>query len=219
MPNYVELGAELPQAGGLGLFPDSAKIVVGAREQRVPPKELQARLTLVGGLNPFGEPRLRLIWGWKPTEFIFNKREGHYELRPRYFLKKSRWHVEQWFPPEFYGTPQMWRHNFTENINGKEIDLCGPYPSRGGYEHLVTVERGGEYIELTPHVCDDLVNRLRISREITPSQRKSETWSKIQDYYDKPDPVADAIVDDAMPAFRSAAHAVLDNTSMSKGRE
>lgn len=235
MPNYVELGAESPLTGGLGVFPDTARIVTGGRERRDAPRELQNRLTLVGGRNVYGEPRLRLVWGWTPMELIYSQKRGHYERRPKYFLKTHRWHVEQWFPAEYYGTPDMWRWQFTTNVDGMEIDLLGPYPARGGYEHVVTVEKGhkpgclneyadacpcgGGYIELTPHVCEDLVNRLRVSREITAAERKSAVWSKIQDHYDKPDPIEDAIIDDAMPAFRSKAHAVLENTDMWKGRE
>lgn len=232
MPNYVELGADSPFAGGSALFRDGAKIRPGRRTRRIAPKELQSRLTTVGGLNPYGEPRLRLIWGWTPTDYVYNRRERHYETRPPMLPNRNRWIVEQWFPAEYYGTPQMFRWTYTQNVNGEQIDLLGPYPSRGRYEHLVTVERahkkpcssnadvcscGGGYVELTPQVCDDLVGRLRIGRDVNAYQKRADTWTKIQEHYDKNDPEEDAIIDDIMPAFRSRQHAVIDNVSAWKG--
>lgn len=39
--------------------------------------------------------------------------------------------MEQWFPAKLYGAPEFWN------------PAAGPYPSRGDYEHLDTIEERG----------------------------------------------------------------------------
>jgi len=75
------------------------------------------------GLTPHGAPALRCVWS--------NDRRRFNDAL-RYPAIRNRWVVEQWHPAEHYGSPADW----PEDVNG-------PYPSRGDYEHLDTIENRG----------------------------------------------------------------------------
>lgn len=181
----------------------------GRRSQREAPKEVQDRLTKAGGLNRFGGPNFRLIWGWANTNTVYNRHTREYERRPRYMLKKrDRWFLEKWFAPEFYGTPRMWRRQFTENIDGRAVDLLGPFPERGEYEQLLTIETwhkpecptqdktdcecgGMSYLDLSLSVVDEIVKRAEAARDENAwarkyrheeaNERRNKNWEDLAD--------------------------------------
>ncbi|HUN62706.1 MAG TPA: hypothetical protein VMU53_11985, partial [Candidatus Sulfotelmatobacter sp.] len=50
------------------------------REQHEPPVGVQERLAVAGGLNRFGDPNYRVVWGWNRLAWIggkFEDRDQH----------------------------------------------------------------------------------------------------------------------------------------------
>jgi len=120
---------------------------------------------VAGGLNLFGEPNFRCVWGWNRLDFIggtWEDRDEHgvllrevteFRREPKYF-PANRWHIERWMPPETYGTPKMWYGGTL----GAEL---GPYPSRGDYEHCFTLETPeGGFLQLTPAIARHVARAL-----------------------------------------------------------
>lgn len=132
------------------------------REKKSCPAHIQRELTFAGGVNPYGEPNFRVVWGWnrivkmtgewqkwehfegKLTDKLtgisdvkrFSKlAESVIETRevPKY-LPANCWHLEKWCPPSDYGTPEEWRKMGEEVLQGLTIDAAGEYPERGEYE-------------------------------------------------------------------------------------
>jgi hypothetical protein len=133
-----------------------------AVEKRDCPPHVARELTVAGGLNPYGEPMFRVVWGynrivpitgeWQEFEqfvcTLTDKLTGYVERRrvtklvrsvietrhqPKY-LPGNCWHLEMWRPPEEYGSPEKWKKLGEEVIQGLTVDTSGPYPSRGEYE-------------------------------------------------------------------------------------
>lgn len=137
---------------------------------------MQQRIARAGGMNRFGEPNFRVVWGGARLTWIggrWTDRDAHgnvireaVELRrvPKY-APLDRWHIERWMPPESYGSPERWHEETTETEDGLRVPALGPYPSRGEYEHCFTLEgAGGEFIPLTPAACDWIVRAIEWSR-------------------------------------------------------
>jgi len=131
-------------------------------EHQTCPQDVADRLRLVGGINRFGEPNFRLVWGhdrivpmhgnWQEFEHcvatLTDKLTGYQESRPVVRLKRevietrqvpkylpaNCWHLEMWRPPEEYGSPEAWSQAGEEIIGLSTIDTSGPYPERGEYE-------------------------------------------------------------------------------------
>jgi hypothetical protein len=142
-------------------------------------------LALAGGYNRLGEPNYRAVWGWSRLDWIGGKWEDRdpatgrllreiVELRrePKY-APHNRWHIERWMPPESYGSPEAWRAQTVEIVNGRSIPALGPYPSRGDYEHCFTLEGPhGEFVQLTPAVARHIARAIETSRGISSAKRK-----------------------------------------------
>ncbi len=131
-------------------------------EHHACPEHLAERLRTAGGINPFGEPMFRCIWGynrivpmtgeWQEFEqclaTLKDRWTGYSESRkvtrlkssvietryvPKY-LPGNCWHLEKWCPPEMYGSPEKWRKQGEEVIAGMTVDTAGEFPTCGEYE-------------------------------------------------------------------------------------
>lgn len=153
------------------------------RETHEAPASIQQRVASAGGLNRYGEPNFRVVWGgsrltwiggrWIDREANDNIIRETIELRrvPKY-VPHDRWHIERWTPPEFYGSPELWYAQTVEVEDGIRIPALGPYPSRGEYEHCFTLERAsGEFMPLDAAACDWIVRAIEWSRR-QPRQAK-----------------------------------------------
>jgi hypothetical protein len=135
------------------------------------PENVKDELLLAGGVNRFGEPNYRIVWGydrivpiygeWQEWEryqgTLTDKFTGHSETRQFVKLKSSVietrllpkylpgncWHLESWRPPEEYGTPEEWTKIGEEVIGSLTIDTSGPYPERGEYELIYPLTHDG----------------------------------------------------------------------------
>lgn len=132
------------------------------RETHKTPASVEERVARAGGLNRFGEPNFRVVWGGSRLAWIggrWTDRDAHgnviresVELRrvPKY-VPLDRWHLERWMPPEAYGSPEGWYTQTVETEDGIRVPALGPYPSRGEYEHCFTLEGSrGEFVPLSP---------------------------------------------------------------------
>ncbi|HUJ82664.1 MAG TPA: hypothetical protein VLW83_12340 [Candidatus Acidoferrales bacterium] len=185
------------------------------RETHTPPPALSSRISRVGGWNRFGQPNFRVVWGWSRLSWIGGKwtdrdsngnilRES-IELRrvPKY-LPHDRWHIERWLPPETYGTPESWRALTLEREDGIAIPALGPYPSRGEYEHCFTLAGPrGEFVPLDPSACDKIIRAIEWART-QPARASRRSLNNREVRTDRQwDTRADAILDDAVPAFHA----------------
>lgn len=172
-------------------------------EHHACPEFIQARLTAAGGINRFGEPRFRLVWGydrivpitgqweeWEESQIFdpFSKAGSRKQIRlkssvietrkvPKY-LPGNCWHLECWRPPEEYGTPESWRKAGEEVIGGVTVDTAGEFPSMGDWELVMPLTVDGTYrgepIPLSPGYVTMVVDLIRRSKEdYTMSQRKA----------------------------------------------
>ena len=183
------------------------------RETHATPEDVVHRLARAGGLNRFGEPNYRAIWGWNRLAWIGGKFEDRDEhgtlLRERIELRNepkypavNRWHIERWLPPEAYGSPRQWYSQTIERENGKSIPALGPYPSRGDYEHCFTLEGPrGEFIQLTSTVAEHIARAIEYSRCAPRSRTRAHLFNRAQRQEQQYESWAYDALDDAVPAF------------------
>ncbi|PYT63512.1 MAG: hypothetical protein DMG35_03830 [Acidobacteria bacterium] len=184
------------------------------RETHEPPENVAQRLECAGGVNPFGEPNYRAVWGWNRLAWIGGKfaesdpatgsllREL-VELRqePKYSAV-NRWHIERWVPPEIYGSPHQWYSQTVERENGVSIPALGPYPSRGEYEHCFTLEDPrGEFVQLTSTVAEHIASAIEWSRKFPRSSRRTRLYERERRDERNYEQWAYDALDDAVPAF------------------
>jgi hypothetical protein len=184
------------------------------RETHETPENVARRLERAGGINRFGEPNYRAVWGWNRLAWIGGKFEDHdpstgsllrevIELRqePKY-PAVNRWHIERWVPPEVYGSPRTWYAQTIERENGVSIPALGPYPSRGEYEHCFTLEGpGGEFVQLTPTAAEHIARAIEFSRHVPRSRKRSSIDDRERREDRAYDEWAFDKLDDAVPAF------------------
>jgi hypothetical protein len=135
------------------------------------PENVAEELRIAGGVNRFGEPNFRCVWGWNRIvpitgewqEFeqvqatLRDKFTGYSESRvvtqlkssvietrmvPKY-MPANAFHLEMWRPPEEYGTPEQWGKAGEEVIGLQTVDTAGPFPSRGEYELCYPITHDG----------------------------------------------------------------------------
>lgn len=187
------------------------------REVPLPYKTL---LTAYGGLNRFGEPMFRIVWGW--NRMVQRGAVWHdsvrgdiaeYRWMPKYGEDKgNRWIIETWLPPEAYGSPWRWEREMKDPDSGLLTD--GPYPSRGDYECvcILEVEKPAtlfcgngkqvfvtEAMELSMGFIEGAINELRRKQGKTLNQRRQAIVERERLKDLAWESRADAILDNAMP--------------------
>jgi hypothetical protein len=185
------------------------------RETHRTPASIQQRVARAGGLNRFGEPLFRVVWGgsrlawiggrWTDRDANNNVIREALELRraPKY-VPHDRWHIERWLPPEAYGSPEFWRAQTTEVEDGIAIPALGPYPSRGDYEHCFTLAGAhGEFIPLSPAACDWIVRAVEWAQRQMRNERRAALAARESRRALDFECAADALFDDAAPAFHA----------------
>lgn len=148
-----------------------------------PSPAVQDAILLVGGLNRFDAPNYRLRWGWQCLELrggehvdyddhgTVLRREVRHEWWPRYAPANSRFHLEVWRPPEFYGSPRQWQDQTRAWVRGMAVAQLGDYPRRGDYEHVATMESpDGSYVEPVASVVADMIRLHQRMQSRTPSE-------------------------------------------------
>lgn len=119
-----------------------------------------------GGVNPFGQPMFRLVWGPSTTRTIWGQMEGgycgqHIELK---YGPDPIWHLEMWKPPELFGTPEYWYSLNYDPITGLHIN--GDYPFSGDYCHHSRMNN------LNYRILEEKIPKIQEARTLTFKQRK-----------------------------------------------
>jgi hypothetical protein len=177
------------------------------------PADVARELEIAGGTNRFGEPMFRVVWGydrivpmtgeWQEFEHmgavLTDKLTGHTETRtfirlarsvietrhvPKY-LPANCWHLEKWCPPEDYGSPDIWRKQGEEIIQGLTVDTAGEFPHRGEYELVMPLTTDftnmGKPLPLVGALVAEIVGMVRISKErFSLQQRKAAIEQRLQ---------------------------------------
>ena len=173
-----------------------------------PPPSVAAACVRAGGLNRFGDPNYRLVWGWQALELRGGevtdydddgypiRTELRYEWWPRYAPKNSRFHLQVWVPPEKYGSPDDWYEITESYIRGQKVARLGDYPHRGDYELVATMEGpNGEYVAPNAQAVEDMIRLHQRVRHRKPyaireslneelESRKREREQKYRDILD-----------------------------------
>lgn len=111
------------------------------------PDFLLEYLAYLGGSNIFGDPNYRIVWSNNATKetrlpwpTIPSARIVERPRRLRYgkAMISDRFILEKWNPASHYGSPDEWEETGRKTGFGP-IDY-GPYPSRGKYEQVDTIE-------------------------------------------------------------------------------
>lgn len=117
-----------------------------------PPQHIVERVNFLGGMNRFGKPNFRVIWGGnryhqvggkfkKPIYFstgIIGEPQKAVvtevvEMREILKYHPQRWHLERWRGPEWYGSPAEWyEQTWDPELN---LHTMGNFPHDGEYEH------------------------------------------------------------------------------------
>lgn len=142
-------------------------------------------LTNIGGLNVFGEPNLRVVWGMDERTFRGGNPDAiKYLGTTGRELGMPAWILEEWWSPDRLGTPEDWeRERYFVNEAGKRTDAIGEYPSRGKYwlfEMLIGVD--GRPSALTESTLDYIrmlwTNRLEPQNATDNAKRYREMLDK-----------------------------------------
>ena len=122
------------------------------------PDYVKKAVTQIGGLNFYGEPKLKIVWGMDERTF----RRGNPEAikyrgphSPR--LGLDRWILEVYREASFYGTRDDWQlKRYMFDAAGNRVDLLGDYPYRGVYVMSAPIchPTTGEFLPLNEQVVD-----------------------------------------------------------------
>jgi len=161
------------------------------RETHETPEWANRIARTIGGVNIFGEPNFRIVWGWNRLGWMGGLWEDRnpktmeliravFELRkePIYFANPDRWHLEIWVPPVKYGSPVEW-YSYTKQVHPSipsvTLPGLGPYPSRGEYESAFVFEnRTGEFTQLTAAKVQFVCELFHLSRGKTREDMRAD---------------------------------------------
>lgn len=105
------------------------------RTQQCPP-DFQERIARAGGLNKYGEPNYKLVWG----EAHVTRAGGYWEqqgftgYRDVHLNDTPCWLLLEWHDPVEYGTPTLWYMDGYDEATG--LQTLGEFPYRGTYQVL-----------------------------------------------------------------------------------
>jgi len=101
------------------------------------------------GVNTYGNPRYRLVWGPSRVELCggYWSDNAKYEYRPIVRYVHEAYVLEKYCEPRLYGSPQQWD---AQNRDAWGYLSCGPFPSRGDYEAVHIFQLNGKYFQPVP---------------------------------------------------------------------
>lgn len=190
------------------------------RETHTCPPEIQERLTRAGGTNRYGEPNFRIVWNWSrlawaggwwldwDSEGKLVREVFEMRLEPKWLPPWNRWILEAWMPPEWFGSPWFWDITtmiFSGDEASRALPGIGPYPARGDYMHVTTLDyicdkcrnqaaqvksliekkaiygacQDRQFLQATPRVAGTLARMVMRSREQTYQEIKSGIKAQI----------------------------------------
>lgn len=134
----------------------------------------------MGGRNPHGDPKFKLVWGESET-----MRDGGYFLKDGYegyrdvpaIGNEACWAIVMWEPASMMGTPYRWYKDHTDEATG--LVTLGQYPHHGRYRvirKLIHREMvGGNLVttrmEPTHFILDVMIPLIQGWNRLTNEQR------------------------------------------------
>lgn len=197
----------------------------------------QRRINKIVGLNPFGDPLYRIVWGWSQLAWVGGLCDRYTDdgrtwlgqlfgefLEPKYSYlggQCERWILEKWIPAEMYGPRELWEDQAREIEGYEEVQALGPYPSRGDYE-LSTVlsdAKKGGFMQLDSSFIEDLIGLAERSRDIDAAKRRQlrEEEAERSEAAFKKD--VGEVWDDAAPAFGGRPNSTQSNAPMHNSKK
>lgn len=194
-------------------YDDEGLRIRTGREIKEVPREIQALAARAGGLNIFGEPNYRVVWGWSRLCLIggewtdhdsqgnYWQTVGQYRWEPKN-LPFDRFHLERWIRPEDFGSKEDWYELTKETYQGRDFYINGPFPSRGDYEACYCFENpDGTYMALEAHVVETVIHALEWQRTVSDIERRQALLDREERKKKADDDFAMDLAADAYPAF------------------
>ncbi len=151
------------------------------------PRDVVRRVTRAGGLNRFGQPNFRVVWGGARIDPLGFQR---YAYAPHLL---ERWIVELWRPPEAYGSRREWNRN---------EETLGPFPSRGEYELLASLAGpNGEYAHISAEIAEFAIEAYRTSQNLSHWDRRDLAIAEVKQREREWVTFADGVLDDETLPF------------------
>lgn len=182
-------------------------------ETRECPAEFQDRLTTMFGVNEFGGPHFKIVWGQSEfhrmgnvwSDKHGNERKGY---RERYLCHGMPcWVILRWKSPSQYGSPEAFYMNTFDSSSGMYI--LGEYPWRGRYEIMQSLHRKEfkngkliiEHFPLSHFLIDTLIPLMLKAQNLTlEEQRAAQKFVKEQEEKKQTEEIAERLMD-ALPSF------------------
>jgi hypothetical protein len=152
---------------------------IAGPETRQCPPEFQARVTRMFGVNQFGDPRYKIVWG--ASQFIRMgdiARDGTAGYRDEYQLDgKPGWHIMRWYPASHYGSPALYYMDSFMPSTG--LYATAEYPWRGRYESILSLNSkemvGGKlkitFLPLSHFMIDTLIPLILYVNRMSDEER------------------------------------------------
>jgi hypothetical protein len=105
--------------------------------RRICPTNFTERLTRAGGLNKYGQPVFKLVWGESESMRVggYFVRDGFIGYRDMPSVgREACWVIMIWEPAEMYGTADRWYRDYRDEVTG--LAELGQYPYQGRYRVL-----------------------------------------------------------------------------------
>lgn len=125
---------------------------LGKEERLVCPPEFQRILTSTFGVNVYGAPLYRIMWGQCDTTRVSNPYGGYED----YIMggEPAAWLVQRWTPAEKWGTPEIFDIVCRDPVADQPLF---EYPEYGKYETIFTLtikELKDGVLRVTPFPLD-----------------------------------------------------------------
>lgn len=188
-------------------------------EKRECPEEFQQRLNDAAGLNQFGEPNFRIVWGqsetfraggvWPADRFIGYRQV--YASTGNPFKGSPCWMILEWDPSERFNGEGL--YYFLNRDEDTGLQTLGEYPYSGRYKvalKLSNTEVVNGSLEVTHYhldsgVIDYLIPILIEAGKISRERRLLEAQQERARAEEKLDKDLDAVRDSSRMAFKGAA--------------
>src|ERR1051326_7448917 len=159
------------------------------------PQQHQDFVTCIGGKNRYGQPAWRLVWEPDLLELVggaWMEEDGTVQQEMRWQQKygdKPNYILEKWMGPEHYGSQESWEYENALKLDNLMpelgIQVIGPYPYRGEYEHSFTLS-GNLYfytleklIKLNLQGRDEKLTALeRKNLRLAEEEKKRNAWKQ-----------------------------------------
>ena len=112
-------------------------VSIGLYERLECPEEFNELLRDTFGVNMFGDPIYRVLWGQTETMRVSRPEGGYQDQTLGGNL--PAWLLQRWTPPEKWGTPQVFEYINKDPVNNQPLF---PYPEFGIYETIHNLGQG-----------------------------------------------------------------------------